>query len=260
VVARLAHASLRLVDTLLDALRWLGDPGNYSGSGGIVARVIEHIQISVQSVLLAFVVAAPIGVYIGHRRRFEFVAVTAGNLGRAIPSIAILSLFFFWTFAWPGTLGFWAVFFALFFLAIPPILTNTYVGVKGVDRDALEAARGMGMTEGDLLRRLEIPLAMPLVLAGTRTAAVQVVATATLGALTGWGGLGRFLIDGLAVRDQTQILGGAILVAALAVVAELSFGVLERLLAPRLSSSQRRSPFRRRTVSAGTVPSSAADS
>jgi osmoprotectant transport system permease protein len=233
------------MDTLMDALRWLADPANYSGTGSITTRVIEHIQISVQSLLLACLVSIPIGLYIGHRRRFEFVAVTVGNLGRAIPSIAILSLFFFWTFAWPGTLGFWAVFFALFFLAVPPVLTNTYVGVKGVDRDTLEAARGMGMTERDVLLRLEVPLATPLILAGTRTAAVQVVASATLGALTGWGGLGRFLIDGLAVRDQKQILGGAILVALVAVAAELSFGLLGGVLAPRLSSSHRRGPFRR---------------
>jgi osmoprotectant transport system permease protein len=186
-----------------------------------------------------------VGLYIGHRRRFEFLAVTTGNLGRAIPSFGILGMFFIWTFNWPGVLGFWAVFFALFFLAIPPILTNAYVGIKGVDGDTVEAARGMGMTERDVLLRLELPLALPLIIAGTRTAAVQVVATATLGALASWGGLGRYIVDGLATQDRPQILGGALLVALLAVVTEIAFGALERALAPRLSCSRRRSPARR---------------
>jgi osmoprotectant transport system permease protein len=227
------------MDVLLAALEWLADAANYSGLNSIPRRVIEHVQISSQSLLLAFVVSLPVGLYIGHRRRFEFLAVSVGNLGRAIPSFGILGMFFIWTFNWPGVLGFWAVFFALFFLAIPPILTNTYVGIKGVDRDTVEAARGMGMTERNVLMRLELPLALPLVVAGTRTAAVQVVATATLGALTSWGGLGRYIVDGLATQDRPQILAGAILVALLAIVTEAAFGVLERVLTPKLSSAGR---------------------
>jgi osmoprotectant transport system permease protein len=227
------------MDVLVAALEWLFDPVNYTGLDSIPRRVIEHIQISSQSLLIAFGVSLPVGLYIGHRRKFEFLAVTVGNLGRAIPSFGILGMFFIWTFNWPGVLGFWAVFFALFFLAIPPILTNTYVGIKGVDRDTVEAARGMGMTERDVLIRLELPLAVPLVVAGTRTAAVQVVATATLGALTSWGGLGRYIVDGLATQDRPQILAGAILVALLAIVTEVLFGALERVLAPKLSSAGR---------------------
>jgi osmoprotectant transport system permease protein len=233
------------MEVFLATLQWLQDPANYSGPNAIPVRIIEHIQISSQSLLLAFAVSLPVGLYIGHRRRFEFLAVTTGNLGRAIPSFGILGMFFIWTFNWPGVLGFWAVFFALFFLAIPPILTNAYVGIKGVDGDTVEAARGMGMTERDVLLRLELPLALPLIIAGTRTAAVQVVATATLGALASWGGLGRYIVDGLATQDRPQILGGALLVALLAVVTEIAFGALERALAPRLSSSRRRSPARR---------------
>jgi osmoprotectant transport system permease protein len=227
------------MDVLVAALEWLFDPVNYTGLDSIPRRVIEHIQISSQSLLIAFGVSLPVGLYIGHRRKFEFLAVTVGNLGRAIPSFGILGMFFIWTFNWPGVLGFWAVFFALFFLAVPPILTNTYVGIKGVDRDTVEAARGMGMTERDVLIRLELPLAVPLVVAGTRTAAVQVVATATLGALTSWGGLGRYIVDGLATQDRPQILAGAILVALLAIVTEVLFGALERVLAPKLSSTSR---------------------
>jgi osmoprotectant transport system permease protein len=239
------------MEIFLATLEWLQDPANYSGPNAIAVRLLEHIQISSQSLLLAFAVSLPVGLYIGHRRRFEFLAVTTGNLGRAIPSFGILGMFFIWTFNWPGVLGFWAVFFALFFLAIPPILTNAYVGIKGVDGDTVEAARGMGMTERDVLLRLELPLALPLIIAGTRTAAVQVVATATLGALASWGGLGRYIVDGLATQDRPQILAGALLVALLAVVTELAFGALERALAPRLSSSRPRSPFARRAPARG---------
>jgi osmoprotectant transport system permease protein len=241
------------MEVVVAALEWLRDPANLSGPNGIPVRTLEHIQMSSQSLLLAFALALPLGLYIGHRRKFEFVAITTGNLGRAIPSFGILALFYIWTFNWPGVLGFWAVFFALFFLAIPPILTNTYVGIKGVDQDTIEAARGMGMTERDVLLRLELPLALPLIIAGTRTAAVQVVATATLGALASWGGYGRYIIDGLATRDQPQILGGAILVAVLAIITEIFFGILERVLAPKVSSSRRRSVVSR-GATAQTAP------
>jgi osmoprotectant transport system permease protein len=219
-----------------DALRWLMSPESYAGPSGIAVRMLEHVQISVQPLLLAALVAVPVGMWIGHRRRFEFLVISVGNLGRALPSFGILAIFFILTFSWPGDLGYWAIFFAMFFLAIPPILTNTYVGIKGVDPDTVEAARGMGMRERDVLLRLELPLAVPLIVAGTRTAAVQVVATATLGAVTSWGGLGRFIVDGFAVRDNVQILGGAILVALLAIATEIAFGRLQRLVAPKVSS------------------------
>ena len=223
-----------------NALRWLLSPENYSGPSGISTRLIEHVQISVQPLLLAALVAIPVGMWIGHRRRFEFLVISIGNIGRALPSFGILAIFFVLTFSWPGDLGYWAIFFAMFFLAIPPILTNTYVGIKGVDPDTVEAARGMGLRERDVLLRLELPLAVPLTIAGMRTAAVQVVATATLGAVTSWGGLGRFIVDGFAVQDNVQILAGAILVALLAIVTEVMFGRIQRALAPRVSSQGRR--------------------
>jgi osmoprotectant transport system permease protein len=223
-----------------EALRWLTTPENYSGPSGITARLIEHVQISVQPLLLAALVAIPLGMWIGHRRRFEFLVISIGNIGRALPSFGILAIFFVLTFSWPGDLGYWAIFFAMFFLAIPPILTNTYVGIKGVDPDTVEAARGMGLRERDVLLGLELPLAVPLIIGGMRTAAVQVVATATLGAVTSWGGLGRFIVDGFAVQDNVQILAGAILVAVLAIVTEVLFGRLQRALAPKVSSQGRR--------------------
>jgi osmoprotectant transport system permease protein len=232
------------MDALLTALRWLTDPVNYSGQNGIPTRLIEHVQVSVQPVLLALSLALPVGMYIGHRRRFEFLAISIGNFGRAIPSFGILAVATVLTYSWPGELGYWPIFVALFFLAIPPILTNTYVGVKGVDRDVVEAARGMGMTESELLLRVELPLATPLIITGLRTAAVQVVATATLGAIGGFGGLGRYIIDGFSTGDETEILGGAILVALLAIATELCMGALERVLAPRVSSARARNLLR----------------
>ena len=230
------------METLGDAISWLTSTANYSGESGIVASVTGHVLISVQSVVLAALIAMPIALYVGHKRRFELIAVTTGNLGRALPSFGVLGLVFPFTFDIPGELGYWATFFALLLLAIPPILANTYVGIKGVDADTVEAARAMGYTERDVLFRLELPLAAPLVVAGLRTALVQVVATATLGAFAGWQhGLGSFIRSGFAqgAAGRDQLLGGAILVALLAIVAEVLLGLAGRLVGPRRASGGR---------------------
>jgi osmoprotectant transport system permease protein len=233
------------VGVLGEALAWLTDPANYSGETGIPTRLYEHLQISSQAVLFAALIALPVGMYIGHRRRLEFLAVNVGNLGRALPSFGILGLVFPFTLTLPGEIGFWATFIALFLLAIPPILTNTYVGVKNVDADVVEAARGMGMGEREVLLKLETPLAAALIVAGFRTAAVQVVATATLGAVAGWGGLGRFIVDGNSQGDDAQLLGGAILVALFAIATEVSFALLERWVSPKQASTRGRLWIRR---------------
>lgn len=224
---------------------WFAEPGRWSGSGidpGILTRLSEHMSMSLQAAGLAALLVLPIALYIGHTRRFEFIAISVGNLGRALPSFGILGISFSLTIGLPGTLGFWATFIALFLLAIPPILTNTYVGIKGVDRDTIESARGMGMTERDVLFKIELPLAAPLLVAGLRLATVQVVATATLGALVAWGGLGRYIVDGFAAGDDVQLLAGAILVAVVAILTEAAFGVLERVVAPRVASRQQSQP------------------
>ena len=223
----------RVVNTIVEAFEWLTDPENWSGDGSIPLRIYEHLQMSSQAVLVAALIALPVAMYVGHKRRFEFFAVSVGNIGRALPSFGILGFAFVFTSNWPGTLGFWATFVTLTLLAIPPLLTNTYVGIKGVDPDTIEAAKGMGMTEMEILRKLEVPISIPLIVGGARIAAVQVVATATLGALVAWGGLGRFIIDGKAQGDTAQLLGGAILVAVLAVLTEVAFSVLERIVSPR---------------------------
>jgi osmoprotectant transport system permease protein len=217
---------------------WLTDPVNWAGPDGVPARVLEHLAISFTAVGIALALALPIGLLIGHSRRGEFVAVSVANLGRAIPSFAILSIAFqiFLNIA-PGlSFGFLPTVVALTLLGIPPILTNTYVGIQAVDPDTVEAARGTGMSGAQVLHRLEVPLAAPLILAGIRTAAVQVVATATLAALIAGGGLGRYIIDGFAQDDDGMLLAGAVLVAVLAIVTELAFGLVERMLSPRTAS------------------------
>lgn len=230
--------------------QWFAAPGRWTGQGidpGILTRLGEHMSMSLQAAGLAALLVLPLALYIGHARRFEFMAISVGNLGRALPSFGILGISFSITIGFPGTLGFWATFIALFLLAIPPILTNTYVGVKGVDADTIESARGMGMTEREILSKIELPLAAPLIVAGLRLATVQVVATATLGALVAWGGLGRYIVDGFAAGDDVQLLAGAILVAVVAILTEVAFSLLERLASPRSASrSGHTSPRTRR--------------
>jgi osmoprotectant transport system permease protein len=204
---------------------WFGDPKRWTGADGIPNRLVEHVGLSGAVVIVSLAIALPVGLYIGHTGRGAIVAIGAANLGRAVPSYALL-LMFFPIFG----LGFGTAFPALVLLAIPPILTNTYVGLRDVDRDTVESARGMGMTEWQLLRSVELPIALPVIVAGARTAAVQVVATATLAALVAGGGLGRYIVDGFALQDDGRLLGGAILVALLALATERVFTLVERRL------------------------------
>lgn len=210
---------------------WFTDTANWSGSGGIPTRLQEHVLISAISVALAALVALPAAMYIGHRRRFEFLVVSVANIGRAIPSFGLLFLFVILL-----GIGDEPVVIAMVLLAIPPIITNTYVGIQTVDSDTLEAARGMGMSEAAVLAKIELPLAAPVIVAGLRTAAVQVVATATLAAVPAGGGLGRFIVDGFAAGDDPQTFAGAVLVALLAGLTEIAFAFLQRAVAPRTSS------------------------
>jgi osmoprotectant transport system permease protein len=206
-------------------VEWFSDPKRWTGADGIPNRMIEHIGLSATVMIVSLAIALPIGLYIGHTGRGAIVAIGVANLGRAVPSYALL-LVFFPIFG----LGFGTAFPALVLLAIPPIITNTYVGLRDVDRDTVEAARGMGMTEWQILRGVELPIALPVVVAGARTAAVQVVATATLAALVAGGGLGRYIVDGFALQDDGLLLGGAILVALLALATERLFTLVERRL------------------------------
>jgi osmoprotectant transport system permease protein len=199
----------------------------------IQERLFEHIRLSFVPVLAAMVIAIPIGLYIGHARRFEFAAVTIANLGRAIPSFAIVALALPVSIQLGLGLGFWPTFAALFLLSVPPILTNTYAGVKGVEADAVEAGRAMGMTGSQVLRKIEVPLGMSLIVGGIRTAAVQSVATATLAAFVAGGGLGTYILYGFSAGDDPSLVAGAILVGLLALATEIALGLVERFLRPR---------------------------
>jgi osmoprotectant transport system permease protein len=223
----------RRVSLLGEVARWFADPAHWEGPHGVPVRILEHIELSALAIAIAVLIAAPIGLYLGHTGRGGFVAVNVANIGRALPSFALLGIGLLVAIALGLGLGFWPTIFMLVPLAIPPILTNTFVAVREVDRDVVDAARGMGFAEGQILRSIEIPLGLPLILAGIRTAAVNVVATATLGAVAAGGALGRFIVDGFALREHDQVVAGALLVALLAVLTEVSFGALERATAPR---------------------------
>jgi len=209
-------------------LAWLTDPAHWQGSDGVPTRIFEHVELSLLAILIGGAVALPIGLYLGHTGRGAFLAVSVANLGRALPSLALLALALPVAFALHLGLGFWPTLFALVPLTIPPILTNTYVAVRGVDREVVEAARGMGLRESAILRAVELPIALPLILSGVRTAAVNVIATATLGALVAGGGLGRYIVDGLALQEYERLFAGAILVAFLAIAVEVGMGMVDR--------------------------------
>lgn len=207
---------------------WFTDPVHWQGTDGIPTRILEHLELSALAVVIGLAIALPAGLWLGHTGRGAFVAVNVANLGRALPSLALLALALPLAFALHLGLGFWPTLFALVPLTIPPILTNTYVAVRGVDREIVEAARGMGLRERTILRAVELPIALPLILSGIRTAAVNVIATATLGALVAGGGLGRYIVDGLALQEYERLFAGALLVALLAIAVEIGMGVVDR--------------------------------
>lgn len=216
------------MEFLGEVATWFTSPEAWSGSNGIPARLVEHLWISALSLAAGIGVALPLGLAIGHTGRGAILVVSIANIGRAIPSLGLLGLAFLALLplglglsAWPGVI-------ALAALATPPIVTNTYVGVDEVDDELVDAARGMGMRELQILWRVEIPVALPVILAGIRTSAVQVVATATLVAVIGGGTLGQLILVGINLGDEVRIFGGAILVAVLSVATELGFAAIQR--------------------------------
>lgn len=209
-------------------LRWFTDGAHWSGPDGIPTRLGEHLHLSIEAVAIGAVIALPLGILLGHYGRFGGAAVSVSNIGRALPAFGILVL----AFQALG-LGDGPIIVALTALAIPPMVTNSYVALREVDADVKDAARGMGYRDLAQLVRVELPLAVPLIMAGIRTSAVQVVATATLAALVAGGGLGRYIVDGFAQYDYTKLFAGAVLVALLALATELSLSALQRVLVPR---------------------------
>jgi len=230
-----------------DALVYLNDPFNWTRPGGILDLLGVHLAISAIAVLVAFVLAFPLGVVLGTSGRGGGAVIVLSNVSRAMPTLALLTLFAV------SAIGFGnkATTIALAVFAFPPILTNTYVGFRGVDPDVREAARAMGLSRGQVIGRVDLPLALPLVMTGLRTAAVQVVATAGLAALVGGGGLGRIVNLGFGQQDYGLIIAGAILIAALALLTELLLVMLTWAVTP----GPRRLPFlRTRTATAAGEP------
>lgn len=221
-----------------DVAEWFSDPVNWSGADGIPNRLWEHVQMSALAMVVATVVAVPVAVYLAHRRMGGTFVVSVVNIGRAIPSFAVVAVALPITIRMGLGLGFWPTFLALFFLAVPPLFSNTHAGISGVDQTMVEAANGMGMTGRQVMMGVEVPLAIPIILIGARVAAVQVVATATLAALVAWGGLGRYIIDGFATQNLAEVFAGGLLVALLAIATELLFAIAERLVRRRYHSGQ----------------------
>lgn len=212
---------------------------NWWGERGIVHRSIEHMRLSVAAVTAGAVIAIPLGLVFGHLKKGGFIVQSVVNVGRAIPSFAILALVFPLSLSYGFGLGFWPTFVALVPLAIPPMFTNTYVGVRGVDPSIVEASRGMGMGPAQVLLRVETPIARPLIITGVRVAALQVVATATLGAFVGFNGLGSFINEGFRQLDDGKLLTGAVAVAVLAFLTELLFSLIARRATPWLTPATR---------------------
>jgi osmoprotectant transport system permease protein len=223
------------VNAFADAFVYLNDPFNWTRPNGIFDLLREHLTISVVAVLAAMVVALPLGIWLGTSGRGGGTIIVISNVSRAVPTLALLTLFAV------SSIGFGAraTTIALAVFAFPPILTNTYVGFRGVDADVREAARAMGMRRGQVIARVDLPLALPLVMTGIRTAAVQVVATAGLAALVAGGGLGRLVQLGFGQQDYGLMIAGAVLIAGLALLTELLLVLTSWAVTP----GPRRLPF-----------------
>ncbi len=222
------------MDLLTDVAAFFGDAGHWVGDRGILVRLYEHVFISAVSTAAAAAIALPPALILAHARRGAFFANALVNVGRAVPSFGIVILAAPITLRLGLGLASWPTFLALLALALPPIFTNAYVGVAGVSASAVDAARGMGLKEREILLGIELPYAAPVVIAGVRIALVQVIATATIGAVLTFGGLGRFIIDGFAkgAGGRAEVLVGATLVALLALGAEKGLTFLERRVLP----------------------------
>lgn len=208
---------------------YLSTEANWWGPTGILHRIVQHLNFTIVSMVLALAIAMPIAIASGHTGRFGFLAINVSNIGRAVPSIAFLGLA---SQLLPhGYSSEWPTIIALVLLALPPLVTNTYVGMREADPDAVDAARGMGMSATQVSLRVEFPLALPLAMAGIRTSVTNVIATATLAALVAQGGLGRLIVDGQ-VTDESELVAGAILVAILAVIADLLLAGATQALSP----------------------------
>ncbi|WP_030344528.1 ABC transporter permease [Streptomyces sp. NRRL S-1022] len=214
------------MNALAAAWDWLTDPAHWSGDDGIRHRLFQHLVLTVVCLLLSCLIALPVALVLGHLGRGGALAVNISNVGRAVPTFAVLVLLLLTPV---GRWGEGPTVVALVLFAVPPLLTNAYVGVREVDRSVVQAARGMGMTGRQVLFHVELPLSLPLLLNGVRIAAVQLVATATIAALAGGGGLGRIITAGFNLASTPMVVAGALLVAGFALLVEGVFEAVERL-------------------------------
>lgn len=219
------------MNQVIDAFGWLLDSSNWSGSRGIGVRILEHLWYTLLAIVLAAVIALPAGLFIGHTGKGRSIAIGLTGALRALPSLGLLT-FLAITMGLGINLAIVPSTIVLAVLAIPPLLAASYSGVEAVDGEVVDGARATGLKEWQIVSRVEVPLAGPLLVGGLRSAMLQVIATATLSAYLGLGGLGRFIFDGQAVRDYTQMLGGAIVVIALALSIDGLILLAKKLLLP----------------------------
>lgn len=227
----------------IDAVNWVLDPANYQGPGSIPVRILEHLMFTFVTLLMASAIAIPIGYAIGHTGKGVGVAVSVSGGLRALPTLGILTLV-----GLSVGIGLTAPYVALTILAIPSVLAGAYTGFRAVDRGTIDAARAVGMSEGQIVRKVEVPLGLPLLIGGIRSAVLQVIATATLAAYVADFGLGRYLFTGLKTADYAQMLGGSILVILLALILEGVFALLQRVVVPRGVTAGRTTDTRSRAT------------
>jgi osmoprotectant transport system permease protein len=236
------------VNLILDAIRWIFDPTNYGGTNGIDTRTVEHLALSGLILLIAVVIAVPFGYIIGHTGHGRGLIVPLSGGVRALPTLGLLILV-----ALNVGVGVVAPIVALVVLAVPSILAGAYSGFEAIDRRVIDAARAVGMTEWQILTRVEIPLGLPLLIGGLRSASLQVIATATLADYVGAGGLGHFVFFGLQTNNYTVILGGSIVVIVLAFASEGLFGLVQRLVVPAGVAARQPKDVRPRPARSQTV-------
>ncbi|QWT23018.1 ABC transporter permease [Subtercola sp. PAMC28395] len=231
------------MDLFLQGIAWIFDPANSAGPGGIPQRIAEQLAYTFGAVAIGAVIAVPIGLLIGHTGRGRDVAVSLSGGLRALPSLGLLIIF-----ALGIGIGFKAPLLTFVILAIPPVLAGAYAGVEAVDKRTVDAARAMGMTEWQILTKVELPLGLPLLIGGLRSGILQVVATATLAYFATGGALGVFINEGLKTRNYAELLGASIVVTALALVLEGIFALLQRLVIPRGVTAGRVTDVRARST------------
>jgi len=242
---------------LVNIIAWFTDPAHWTGSGGIPAQIGYHLLYSAVALLIAMVIAVPLGIVIGYTGRGEALVAGLANALRALPSLGLLVLLFL--IISPVVAGklvyLLPTIVVLVLLAVPPILTGTYAGIQNADPDAVGAARGMGFTKRQILLRVQLPCALPLLVSGVRSSTLQIISTATIAAYLGLQGLGRFILDGRATANFNEMAGGAILVALLAILLEFTFAWIGRLI---VSPGLRRTTAKSTSPVATTVPAPAA--